>query len=137
MPITIYTRPEYNLTIITHTGEVPDNEFNEFYWRFFQGEVFKKPMKLLIDLREADSRQRSPGTLHEFAGLAHECLNELSTFPRVAVVAPKSLSYGLARMYQSYADSVPWEFIVFRAIDAALAWLEVPEDLDISEGEET
>ena len=137
MPITRTTRSEHNLTIVTHTGEISDNEFINFYWRFFQGEVFKKPMKLLIDLREADSRSRSSGTLHEFAGFVNEGLNENSTFPRVAVVAPKSLSYGLARMYQSYSESVPWEFIIFRAIDAALAWLEVPEDLDISKGEET
>jgi hypothetical protein len=32
-------------------------------------------------------------------------------------------------MYEVFADSVPWDFTVFRAIDAALAWLNLPEDL--------
>ena len=32
-------------------------------------------------------------------------------------------------MYQVYADEVPWDFVVFRAVDAALAWLGLPEDL--------
>jgi hypothetical protein len=32
-------------------------------------------------------------------------------------------------MYEAFADSVPWDFVVFRVVDAALAWLGVPEDL--------
>lgn len=129
MPITIIRRPEQKLIIITHTGEISDSEFLEFYWRFFQGEKFDPDLKMLIDLREADSRPRGSDTLRQFAGFVKEHFNNPPTPPKVAVVAPKSLTFGLARMYQSYADSVPWDFVVFRAVDAALAWLDVPEDI--------
>lgn len=129
MPITLNAKPEHSLIVFTHIGEISDNEFLDFYWQFFQGDTLDPSKKLLIDLREADSRPRSSGTLHQFAGFVKEHLNNASTPPKVAVVAPKSLSFGLARMYQSYVDSVPWDFVVFRAIDAALAWLDVPEDL--------
>ena len=129
MPIILEDRPEYNLFIFTHKGEVPDDEFLEFYSQFFHGNTFDPARKLLIDLREADSKPRNPGTLHQFAIFIREHLKDSPTRPKVAVVAPKDLSYGLARMYQSYADSVPWDYVVFRAIDAALAWLDVSEDL--------
>ena len=129
MPITISSKREHNLIIITHKGVISDNEFLEFYSRFFQSDTLGSSKKLLIDLREADSNQRSTGTLHQFAGFVRKQLKDPKVKPKVAVVAPKSLSYGLARMYQSYADSVPWEFVVFRAVDAALAWLNVPEDI--------
>jgi hypothetical protein len=56
-------------------------------------------------------------------------LSGITMRPRVAVVAPKDLSFGLARMYDAFADSIPWNFVVFRAMDAALAWLGLPEDL--------
>ncbi len=136
MPITMNPKPEHRLIILTHTGMISDNEFNDFYWRFFHSDTFSNSMNLLIDLRETDSRPRSAVTLHQFAGFVRERLDELSICPKVAVVAPKSLSYGLARMYQSYSDSVPWEFVVFRAVDAALAWLDVPEDLVICGNEQ-
>ena len=48
---------------------------------------------------------------------------------KLAIIVKPGLTFGLARMYQAYSNSVPWEFVVFRAIDAALAWLDVPEDL--------
>ena len=129
MPITINTIPEHNLVIFSHTGEIPDNEFIEFYGRHFQGDTFDSNKKLLIDLREADSRPRNPDTLRQFAEFVKEHINDPAKPPKVAIVAPKSLTFGLARMYQAYTDTVPWEFVVFRAIDAALAWLNVPEDI--------
>lgn len=139
MPINFDTKSEHNLIIFTHTGEISDNEFLDFYRQFFQGDTIDPPMKLLIDLREADSRPRNTDTLRRFAGFMKEHLSNTPTPLKVAVVAPKSLSYGLARMYQSYVDSLPWDFVVFRAIDAALAWLDVPEDLvdfDDTEGQQ-
>ena len=136
MPIILDTRPEYNLFIFTHKGEIPDNEFLEIYSRFFKGDTFDPASELLIDLREADSRPRNPGTLHRLAVFVRENLKDSPARPKIAVLAPKSLSFGLARMYQSYSDSIPWEYVVFRTIDAALAWLNVPEDL-LNIGENT
>lgn len=136
MPITLDARPEHSLIIFTHTGEIPDNEFLEFYWRHFMDDTFDQSLKVLIDLREADSRPRNPETLRQFAGFVQQHFNNPSTPPKIAVVAPKSLSFGLARMYQSYSESVSWDFVVFRAIDAALAWLDVPEDI-FESGEKT
>ncbi len=134
MPITIKSISEYNLVIITHTGEIKDDEFLEFYSRHFKGEIYGPSKKALIDLREADSRPRNPETLRQLAGFVMEHFNNSSEPPKVAVIAPKSLTFGLARMYQSYTDSMPWEFVVFRAVDAALAWLNVPEDIIACEG---
>ena len=129
MPITLEHKPEHKLIIFTHKGEISDDEFLDFYCNHFKDETFDPAMKLLIDLREADSRPRNPGTLLQFAIFIREHLKDSPAHPKVAVVAPKSLSFGLARMYQSYAESVPWEYVVFRAVDAALAWLDVPENL--------
>jgi hypothetical protein len=68
-------------------------------------------------------------TIEFDAEFVEQTFSKSSTIPKVAVVAPKDLSFGLARMYQVFANSVPWNFVVFRAMDAALAWLRVPEDL--------
>ncbi len=128
MPITLMTKPEHNLIIISHRGEISDDEFRSFYEHFFQGSEFNPFMDILIDLRETNSRQRSSGILHQLARFVRERFRDVNTRRKVAVVAPGSLSFGLARMYQAFADSVPWDFAVFRTADDAFAWLSVPDD---------
>lgn len=131
MTIESYVRPEHNLVVFTHTGRVPDDEFLAFYESFFESGTFKPPMKLLVDLRETSSSSRSPEALLSFSRLAEEKLAGITADTKVAVVAPKELTYGLARMYEVLSDSLQWNFVVFRAMDAASAWLGLPEDLTV------
>ncbi len=131
MTIESHVRPEHNMTIFVHTGRVPDDEFLAFYKSFFESDTFKPPMNLLVDLRETNSSSRSQEALLRFAELAEAKLADITASTKVAVVAPKDLSFGLARMYEVLSDSVHWNFVVFRAMDAALAWLGLPEDLTI------
>jgi hypothetical protein len=127
--IEFLARPEYNLGILVHKGRIPDDEFLTFYKSLFESDSFDLSMNLLVDLREADSGPRSPEVLRKFAEFMRVTLANVTVRPRVAVIAPKDLSFGLARMYEVLADSVHWDFVVFRVMDAALAWLGVPEDL--------
>ena len=131
MTIESHVRPEHNMAIFVHTGRVPDDEFLAFYKSFFESDAFKPPMNLLVDLRETNSSSRSPEALLRFAELVEAKLADITASTKVAVVAPKDLSFGLARMYEVLSDSVHWNFVVFRAMDAVLAWLGLPEDLTI------
>ena len=56
--------------------------------------------------------------------------SETSAHPKVAIVAPNDLVFGLARMYEVFSEleKVPWDLVVFRAVDAALAWLGLSDD---------
>ncbi len=128
MPIESYVRPDHNLAIIVHTGRVPDDEFLTFYKSFFESDTFKPPVNILVDLRETSSSSRSPEALLSFAESVEAKLSDITASTKVAVVAPKDLSFGLARMYDVLSGSVQWNFVVFRAMDAALAWLGLPED---------
>lgn len=129
MPITFDPRPEHNLCILVHRGEISDDEFLAFYRKLFQGDTIDPCSNLLVDLRETNSITRSTSVLRQFAGFMAASLKDLETEPKVAVVAPNALSYGLARMYEAFSDSVPWDFMVFRDIDPALEWLDLPKDL--------
>ncbi len=129
MSITYYTKQEYKLIIIVHSEKVTDDEFLSFYKALYNSRNFDPSVNMLVDLRETNSIQRSSDVLRMFADFAKRRLDGLSTRPKIAVVAPKDLSFGLARMCEAFAASVPWDFSVFRAMDAALAKLGVPEDL--------
>lgn len=129
MSIEFRTRPDYNLGVLVHVGSTPDDEFLAFYKSFFESDAFDPSMNLLVDLREADSSTRSSEILQRFAEFVRMTLKDATTNTKVAVVAPRDLTFGLARMYEVFTDPVPWNFVVFRAMDAALAWLGLPEDV--------
>jgi hypothetical protein len=129
MPITYQLKPDLRLVILVHAGVVTDDEFLSFYKALFQDNRFDESFKLLVDLRQAESSVRSGATLHEFADFIRRQYLSTTATPKVAVVAPEDISFGLARMYEAFSEEVPWEFEVFRAIDAALAWLGLPDSL--------
>jgi len=122
-------KPEHSLAIMVHRGTTPDDEFLAFYKSLYKTDSVDTSTNLFVDLRNADSRQRSTEVLHQCAEFIQVALADATPPPKVAVVAPKDLSFGLARMYEAFADSVPWDFVVFRDVDAALAWLGLPGDL--------
>ena len=129
MPITFRIRPEYNLVIIVHVGTIPDDRFLAFYKSLFESDQYDLSMNLLVDLRQADSASRSSKVLLQFAEFVRTKFSDITARPKVAVVAPDDISFGLASMYEIFAVFVSWDFVVFRAMDAALAWLGLPEDL--------
>ena len=105
MPIELRPVPDHNVFILAHIGLVPDDEFLAFYKSFFESGVFDASMNILVDLQEADSRPRSQETLKEFAEYMQVVLKDDTIQPKVAVVAPKDLSFGLARMYEVFPRS--------------------------------
>ena len=133
MPIESQVIPEHDLAVFMHIGRVPDDEFLSFYRDFFEGAAFKPPMNILVDLRETSSSSRSVEALLSFSGLMESKLSDITESTKVAVVAPKDRWFGLARMYKILSSSINWNFVVFRAMDAALAWLGIPEDLAIGQ----
>ena len=128
MPITYQVRREHHLILLVHIGTIPDDEFLAFYKSLYENDRIDPLMNLLVDLRQADSTPRSPDVLRQFAQFIQAKLKEVPEQPKVAVVAPEDLSFGLARMYEIFSYSVPWDFEVFRTMDDALAWLGLPED---------
>lgn len=127
MPISFRFRPEAGLITCVHTGQVPDSEFLTSYRELFGSESFSTSTNLLVDLSDTDSSSRTRDTLERFASLVELRFKDAVGAPMVAVVAPKDLSFGLARMYEAFAESVPWKFAVFRSAGDALDWLGAPE----------
>ena len=129
MPIRCYFKPEEKLVIFIHLGVISDDEFVSSYKSFHQDPRFNRSFNLLVDLRHAESSSRSPEALREISEFRRKWFIKTAVRPKVAVIAPKDLSFGLARIYESYSDTGDDDFVVFRAADAALAWLGVSANL--------
>jgi len=128
MPIKRHFRRERNLLILEHIGTVSDEEFLAFYKSLYGDDRFVVSMDQLVDLRRADSTPRSPEVLRQFAQFVMDQYPIAASPVNIAVVAPKDLSYGLARMYDAFSQRIPWIFEIFRDLDAAADWLGLPRD---------
>ncbi len=129
MPITFQFRPDLHLIISTHIGEVPDTEFLQSYLGLFSDDKFDLSHDRLIDLRPTDSSARSSGALSALSALAEQQYEGTGLIPKTAVIAPKDVSFGLSRMYEEFTSLIPGEFVIFKSVDSALTWLQVPTNV--------
>jgi hypothetical protein len=83
----------------------------------------------VVDMREVERVEYgSPWKVREMAGAAAE-MDEPGVATRLAIVAESDHHFGLARMYQGFREANQKsmrEVQVFRKMDEALRWLEVP-----------
>lgn len=128
MPITYRLKPDEKLVILVHRGIVADDEFLSFYSTLYEDTRFDKSFNLLVDLRRTESASRSSDALSEFAEFIRNQFSGAAVRPKVAVVAPRDISFGLARMYEAISSDIPVEFTVFRSIEAAISWLDLSEN---------
>lgn len=128
MTITFHFRPEENLVICVHKGDRPDDEFLAACKGMYEHDLYNISMNRLIDFRQALSGSRSASALEQMAAFVNTQFAKTDAHPKVAVIAPEDVSFGISRMYEVFTDTVPWDLVVFRTIDAALAWLGLPED---------
>ena len=129
MPITYHLKPDARLVILAHIGLVPDDEFLSFYKSLYEDSRLDKSFDILIDLRRTESSARSPSAIQESVDLMRRQFVNTSARPKVAVVAPGDVSFGLARMCEVFSDAAPWEFEVFRSAEDALIWLDAAMNL--------
>ena len=128
MPVIFDFKSEHNLVICRHFGTVDDKEFLNSYRSLFESGRFDPSMDLVVDLRRADSSKRSQEAIREFAEYLKRWMQKTEKKSRVVVIAPRDVSFGLARMYEAYSESAHIDFTVFREADAALESLGIPED---------
>ncbi len=84
--------------------------------------AFSPGMKTVWDLRGASIAaltERAVRSLVDF----NLVRKEQRGGGRAAIVASQDVDYGVARMFQAYAEELPWETMVFRGLDDALPWL--------------
>lgn len=83
---------------LVHVGAVTDDEFLSFYKALYEDTQLEKSFNLLVDLRQTESSVRSSEALNEFADFMRRQFGSTTERLRVAVVDPKDISFGLARM---------------------------------------
>jgi hypothetical protein len=109
------------ITYVTLEGEINAAVFKQIASTIWDGKDYQHPCELW-DFRAC------------VAGIGPQDLKELSRFAagdrgergygRIAVVVEKDLHFKLSKIYEQYAEDLPFEVKAFKDMTAAQGWLE-------------
>ncbi len=104
----------------TVTGPLRPDELRDTLAELYATHPPELPRRFFWDLRGADI-DWSSDEIRSFAGWVRA--NRLPGDGRTAVVVDRDFHFGLARMYEVFSADLPVEFVVFRDVEAATAWM--------------
>ena len=122
--------PSFGLLIDKFEGNMGWHDVWEGILRSTKDPEFQPGMNVVADLTAAD--------LDFVYGEANRLASKVSIVPtmkygRIAVVAPQSLQFGIARMFGTLAENLDIfeEYQVFSEFSEARTWLGLPEDVEL------
>ena len=126
MPVHYMVDSELMVVFWFHLGDIDDNEILAAHERLQLASQVTPEYSYFVDLRDARSESRSTEVVRQLAERSKQWREDSNSNSRVAVLAPRDISFGLARMYQVYTDPVDTNFMVFRDLLEAADWLGIP-----------
>ena len=122
MQIIFQYHPDRKLIVTRWVGNITGEALIAHYGALFHREDFCAYVRELVDLTRVDQLQVSADQMRQIARL--QKASGASPAFRTAFVAPRDTTYGMARMYGSYAEFEQAEFThPFDTEEAAMAWL--------------
>jgi hypothetical protein len=124
MPIQVNADESRELVEIVFTGEVTGSEFAELMEKYFHEPSSALPLGL-FDLSDVTIVDVAAGSVREAARRAEQYVDSRLEGGKLAIIAPRDLLFGMARMYEILRGDSPVEVRVFRERDEAESWLEI------------
>jgi hypothetical protein len=106
----------------TATGDLTLDEIGEAFEALLEDPAFKPGLPVLWDLREASITSLSNLEIQQLLKLNAKRKDARGS-GRAAILVSKEVDYGIARMFQVYAEELPWETMVFRDFSQAEPWV--------------
>jgi hypothetical protein len=126
MPISYTIDSDKGRVVVRFTGTVRDEDLFTTFHELYDDPRHRIGMPELTDCRELERAELTGVGLRALARMTATKLDPAQRPWKVAVVAPQSVVYGLARMYELLREGSPEHVEVFRELAAAEQWLEEP-----------
>jgi hypothetical protein len=118
MPFSFHVDESMKVLHVEAIGEVNDTELMDLSARLRQEPAFVSGYPILCDCSALTAVSISSSLIESLARAARSRTNF------VAVIAPRPVAFGLARMYQIFSDPEYERIHVFDGVVDAMAWLK-------------
>jgi hypothetical protein len=126
MPISYTVDSDKGRVVVRFTGTVRDQDLFTTCHELYGDPRHRIGMPELTDCRVLQRAEFTGAGLRVLARMTATKLDPAQQPWKVAVVAPQSVVYGLARMYELLREGSPEHVEVFRDLAAAEQWLDQP-----------
>lgn len=131
MPGDYTFRKDIGFVLTRFWGVVTDEDFTGAYKALLSDAQFEPGMAEISDLRLVTSSRVSAVALNQVAAMTKSKLVSANASGRTVIVAPRTLPFGLSRMYEGLAAAGPQEVRVFRTLEGAAGSLSLaPQELE-------
>ena len=118
MPASYRIDLERRIILSTASGTLTDEDLRSHQRDVLADPHFESTLNQLWDLREVVQIETSNATLGELARA-----RSYAAETKRALVAPRDVQFGMARMFQILHDQAPEDLRVFRNLEEARDWL--------------
>jgi hypothetical protein len=124
MPILRSFDNKRNLVTLACSGAIAKGGIREAYCEMLDDPAFRPGANILWDFRGARGEPPSEQQIIDYVAMVKENQMKRGSNYKVAMIVDKDLHYGLIRMFQAYADTLPFEVMSFSTEDDAYRWLD-------------
>jgi hypothetical protein len=123
MPIEVEVLQDGAGMLLICRGKITGKEKIEIMERLLASPESVSGLRYIV-IDQADAAlDLSPQDLRILAGQARRLAQIAPATVVAAIIAPREVDYGMARMWQVFVEETGWETMVFRSIDEADSWL--------------
>ncbi len=124
MPVTTEIDVERGIIIHTVVGELSADEAMEAYDQLLAHPNFQASLDVIWDISDGTIKGMTAQQMQRMTRYAEAAVGRRGQGFRQAVVTPRDIDFGVARMYQAYAERLPLgSSRVFRSLPEAHAWI--------------
>jgi len=116
--------PELNVIVRIVTGEVAVSDVISAFYESLTRAEFKKDMNVIWNLNDAEVNDWKEEKFIEIIKLVGKNTTARGSNYKIAIVAQKILTFGVARMLESYGYKLPQSIRVLKCMDDAYDWIE-------------
>lgn len=116
--------PELNVIIRIVTGEVAVSDVISAFDESLTRAEFKKDMNVIWNLNDAEVSDWKEEKYLEIIKLIGKNTTLRGSNYKIAIVAQKNLTFGVARVLESYGYKLPQSIRVLKCMDDAYDWIE-------------
>ncbi len=127
MAIERYIEPTSGLVVFTVTGGGRVKDMITALEDLFAAPEFRKNADILWDFSKWRADPPEAGELRELVSFLHKNKDKRGSGYKVSIVVSRDLDYGLARMFETYAENLPFTIRIFRKRPPAESWLKQPD----------
>ena len=125
MPIKYKYHKEKDILLVTVEGELSLDDLDRFMNDITRSTEFPPDIKSIWDTQKATFASYNTGYVEKYISIRKKYPERGNA--RIAVVADKDLSFGMARKFEMLSDILPQRMEVFRDFSKAEEWLLTEE----------